>query len=89
MIPLLVQPISNEESTNSLLVPWIRFHRCRFHGINRLVYMGKVGTNWSRTISSQIRRQLDTVVGPKSKLNKPIKNRKAVGAEPSFVVEVE
>src|ERR1700730_13374663 len=36
MIPLLVQPISNEESTNILPVPWIRFHRCRFHGIDRL-----------------------------------------------------
>src|ERR1700676_3655208 len=36
MIPLLVQPISNEESTNILPVPWIRFLRCRFHGIDRL-----------------------------------------------------
>src|ERR1700684_640507 len=36
MIPLLVQPISNEESTNILPVPWIRFRRCRFHGIDRL-----------------------------------------------------
>jgi len=39
-----------------------------------LVYMGKVGTGWSRTVSSQIRKQLDTVVSPKSKLTKPIKN---------------
>jgi bifunctional non-homologous end joining protein LigD len=29
-----------------------------------LVYMGKVGTGWSRTVSSQIRKQLDTVVSP-------------------------
>ena len=36
IIPLLVQPISNEESTNILPVPWIRFRRCRFHGIDRL-----------------------------------------------------
>jgi hypothetical protein len=36
---LLVQPISNEESTNSLPVPWIRFHRCRFHGIDRLALL--------------------------------------------------
>ena len=35
-----------------------------------LVYMGKVGTGWSRTVSSQIRKQLDTVVSPKSKLTK-------------------
>ena len=31
-----------------------------------LVYMGKVGTGWSRTVSSQIRKQLDTVVSPNS-----------------------
>jgi bifunctional non-homologous end joining protein LigD len=38
-----------------------------------LVYMGKVGTGWSRTGSSQIRKQLDPFVSPKSKLTKPIK----------------
>jgi bifunctional non-homologous end joining protein LigD len=31
-----------------------------------LVYLGKVGTGWSRTVSSQIRKQLDTVVGSQS-----------------------
>jgi len=41
-----------------------------------LVYMGKVGTGWSRTVSSQIRKQLDSVVSPKSKLTKPIKKPK-------------
>ena len=35
--------------------------------------MGKVRTGWSRTVSSQIRKQLDTVMSPKSKLTKPIK----------------
>jgi bifunctional non-homologous end joining protein LigD len=25
-----------------------------------LIYIGKVGTGWSRTVSSQIRKQLDT-----------------------------
>src|SRR6202023_1443473 len=54
-----------------------------------LVYMGKVGTGWSRTISSQIRKQLDTVVSPKSKLTKPIKKPKATWVEPSFVADVE
>jgi bifunctional non-homologous end joining protein LigD len=39
--------------------------------------MGKVGTGWSRTVSNQIRKQLDTVVSPKSKLTKPIKKPKA------------
>ncbi|SDJ61497.1 bifunctional non-homologous end joining protein LigD [Bradyrhizobium lablabi] len=54
-----------------------------------LVYMGKVGTGWTRTVSSQIRKQLDTVVSPKSKLTKPIKKTKAVWVEPSFTAEVE
>jgi bifunctional non-homologous end joining protein LigD len=50
---------------------------------NELVYMGKVGTGWSRTVSSQVRKQLDTVVSPKSKLTKPIKK------EPTFVADIE
>ncbi len=54
-----------------------------------LVYMGKVGTGWSRTVSSQIRNQLDTVVSPKSKLTKPIKKPKATWVEPAFAAEVE
>ena len=49
-----------------------------------LVYMGKVGTGWSRTVSSQIRKQLDTVVSPKSKLTKPIRKPKATWVEPKF-----
>jgi hypothetical protein len=39
--------------------------------------MGKVGTGWSRTVSSEIRKKLATVVSPKSKLTKPIKKPKA------------
>lgn len=39
--------------------------------------MGKVGTGWSRTVSSQIRKQLETVVSPNSKLTRPIKKPKA------------
>jgi bifunctional non-homologous end joining protein LigD len=54
-----------------------------------LVYLGKVGTGWSRTVSSQIRKQLNTVVSPKSRLTKPIKKPKATWVEPSFVAEVE
>jgi bifunctional non-homologous end joining protein LigD len=52
-----------------------------------LVYIGKVGTGWSRTVSSQIRKQLDTVVSPKSKLTKPVKKPKATWVEPSFTAE--
>jgi len=54
-----------------------------------LVYMGKVGTGWNRTTSSQIRKQLGTVVSPKSKLTKPIRKPKATWVEPSLTAEVE
>jgi bifunctional non-homologous end joining protein LigD len=54
-----------------------------------LLYMGKVGTGWSRTVSSQIRKQLNTVISPKSKLTKPVKKPKATWVEPQFVAEVE
>jgi bifunctional non-homologous end joining protein LigD len=54
-----------------------------------LRYMGKVGTGWSRTVSSQIRKQLDTVVSPKSKLTRPIRKPKATWVEPKFFADVE
>jgi bifunctional non-homologous end joining protein LigD len=56
---------------------------------NELVYVGKVGPGWSRTISSQIRKQLDTVVSPKSKLTKPVRKPKATWVEPKFLADVE
>jgi bifunctional non-homologous end joining protein LigD len=56
---------------------------------NELVYMGKVGTGWSRTVSSQIRKQLDTVVSPKSKLTKAIRKPKATWVAPKFFADVE
>jgi bifunctional non-homologous end joining protein LigD len=54
-----------------------------------LVYMGKVGTGWSRTVSSQIRKNLNTVVTAKSKLTKPLRKPKATWVEPNFIAEVE
>ena len=54
-----------------------------------LVYMGKVGTGWSRTVSSQIRKQLDTVVTPKSKLTQLVKKPKATWVEPEFFADIE
>jgi bifunctional non-homologous end joining protein LigD len=54
-----------------------------------LVYRGKVSTGWSRTVSSQIRKQLDTVVSPKFKLTRAIKKPKVTWVEPSFVADVE
>jgi bifunctional non-homologous end joining protein LigD len=56
---------------------------------NDLVYMGKAGTGWSRTVSSQIGKQLDTVVSPKSKLTRPIRKPKATWVEPKFFADVE
>jgi bifunctional non-homologous end joining protein LigD len=35
--------------------------------------MGKVWTGWSRTVSSRIRKKLETVASPKSELTRPIK----------------
>jgi bifunctional non-homologous end joining protein LigD len=54
-----------------------------------LVYMGKVGTGWSRTVSSQIRKQLDTVVSPKSKLTRQVKKPRATWVDPVFVADIE
>jgi len=51
--------------------------------------MGKVGTGWSRTVSSQIRKQLDTEVSPKSKLTKAIRKQKATWVVPKFFADVE
>jgi bifunctional non-homologous end joining protein LigD len=42
---------------------------------------------WS--VSSEIRKQFETVVSPKSKLPKPVKKPKATWVEPSFVADVE
>nr|WP_249135498.1 non-homologous end-joining DNA ligase [Bradyrhizobium sp. AUGA SZCCT0222] len=54
-----------------------------------LVYMGKVGTGWSRTVSSRIRKQLDTVVSPKSKLTRQVKKPKATWVDPVFIADIE
>jgi bifunctional non-homologous end joining protein LigD len=50
------------------------------------ILAGKVGAGWSRTVSSQIRKQLDTVVSPKSKLTKQLKKPKATWGEPANVL---
>jgi bifunctional non-homologous end joining protein LigD len=46
-------------------------------------------TEWSRTVCSQIRKQLETVVSPKSKLTKRIRRAKATWVEPTFYAELE
>src|SRR6476661_329584 len=54
-----------------------------------LVYMGKVGTGWTRTVSSQIRKQLEAIVSPKSKLTRAIKKPKATWVEPRYYADIE
>ena len=54
-----------------------------------LLYAGKVGTGWSRTVSGQIRKKLETVVTPTSKLTRPIRDAKAIWVEPKFLADVE
>jgi bifunctional non-homologous end joining protein LigD len=51
--------------------------------------MGKGGTGWTRTVSSQIRKQLDTVVSPKSKLTRHIRKPRATWVEPQFYADIE
>jgi bifunctional non-homologous end joining protein LigD len=63
-------------------------HLARREG-NDLVYSGKVGTGWSRTVSSQIRKKLDTVVSSTSKLAKPVRDPKATWVDPKLLAEVE
>jgi bifunctional non-homologous end joining protein LigD len=40
-------------------------------------------------VSGQIRKQLDTVISPKSKLTKAFKKPKATWVEPKFFADVE
>jgi bifunctional non-homologous end joining protein LigD len=51
--------------------------------------LGKVGTKWPRSVSSQIRKQLDSVVSPKSKLTRSIMKPKTTWVEPKFYAHVE
>ncbi|MCP3398974.1 ATP-dependent DNA ligase [Bradyrhizobium sp. CCGB01] len=54
-----------------------------------LRYMGKVGTGWSRTKSAEIRKALETVVSPKTKLTKPVRKPRAIWVEPTFYADVQ
>jgi bifunctional non-homologous end joining protein LigD len=59
------------------------------HDGKELNYVGKVGTGWSRTVSADLRKKLNEVVSPKSKLTKSIRKPKATWVEPKFYAEVE
>lgn len=51
--------------------------------------MGKVGAGWNRTTSSQIRKALDAVESPESKLTKAVKKPKATWVDPVFTADIE
>jgi bifunctional non-homologous end joining protein LigD len=59
------------------------------HDGKELSYVGKVGTGWSRTVSADLRKKLNEVVSPKSKLTRPVRKPKATWTEPKFYAEVE
>ena len=54
-----------------------------------LVYAGKVGTGFSRKVASEVRRRLDPLVSPKSKLTVAIRKPKATWVEPRLFAEVD
>ena len=54
-----------------------------------LIYMGKVGTGWNRTTSAEIRRRLDAVISPKTRLTRSVKKPKATWVEPVFSAAIE
>jgi hypothetical protein len=67
---------ADEKPDTSAIIVVAALHVARKVGLD-LIYVGKVGTGWSRTVSSRIRKQLDIVVSPKSKLTKPIRAPKS------------
>lgn len=54
-----------------------------------LSYVGKVGTGFSRKVSSEIRKKLNPIIIPKAKLTKPIRKPKASWVEPRYYAEVD
>ena len=54
-----------------------------------LTSVGKVGTGFSRAVSADLRRKLDGVVTPKTKLSGKVSKPKATWVDPKLVAEVE
>jgi len=53
-----------------------------------LVYVGRVGTGWSRQIAREIRRALEPLVRPTSPLSTPLKKADTTWVEPTYDVEI-
>lgn len=54
-----------------------------------LTYVGKVGTGFSRAVSADLRRKLDALVTPKTKLSGKVSKPKATWVDPKLIAEVE
>jgi bifunctional non-homologous end joining protein LigD len=54
-----------------------------------LRYVGKVGTGFTRQTSADLRKRLDALVTPKSKLTRPVRKPKATWVDPQLIADVE
>lgn len=54
-----------------------------------LAYVGKVGTGFTRAASVELRKRLDALVTPKSKLSGKVSKPKAVWVDPRLIADVE
>jgi bifunctional non-homologous end joining protein LigD len=63
-------------------------HLARKEGKN-LIYVGKVGTGFSRKVAADLRRLLDPLVVPKAQLSKPLRKKDALWVRPSVKAEIE
>jgi bifunctional non-homologous end joining protein LigD len=54
-----------------------------------LRYVGKVGTGFSRATSADLRKRLDALATPKSKLTRPVRKPKATWVDPQLIADVE
>lgn len=56
---------------------------------DELRYMGKVGTGFTRAASVDLRKRLDALVTPKTKLSGKVAKPKAVWVDPKLIADVE
>jgi bifunctional non-homologous end joining protein LigD len=54
-----------------------------------LRYMGKVGTGFTRSVSADLRKKLDALATPKTRLTGKVSKPKAVWVNPSLLADVE
>ena len=63
-------------------------HLARREG-KELVYVGKVGTGFTRKVAAELRKLLDPLVIPKAPLAKPLRQKDAVWVSPDVQAEIE